>query len=176
VSVPAVSVVLPTDADVGVTLRCLQALSRLPDDPPFEVVVVVPEGDAPNRGLVEGLEGDVQVVLGEGFDPGAAVAAAPVLVALTASAVPADGWLADLVGALEGGAAAALPRSLTPEGVDLPEASWLALAVRTEAYTSVGGFAATRAHGRAEKLALLDGLRAAGHAVAESRAAILISG
>ena len=56
------------------------------------------------------------------------------LVALEPSALPADGWLSALVGALGDGAAAALPRSLTRDAVDLPEASWLALAVRAEAY------------------------------------------
>ena len=188
-SEPAVSVLLPTDADVAVTLRCLQALARLPEEPDFEVVVVVPEGDVANRGLLEGLEGDVRVVVddgatpqdagpGDAFDRAAAAAGAPVLVALSAGAVPADGWLADLLGALDGdggGAAAALPRSLTVEGVDLPEASWLALAVRSEAYNSIGGFGATRTLGRAEKATLLGALRAGGHAVAQARAAVLLA-
>jgi hypothetical protein len=183
---PAVSLLLPTDPDVTITLRGLRAVARLPEEPDFEVVVVVPAADAANRELVEGLEGDVQVVVeedaiegagpGDALDRAAARATAPVLVALTASAIPVDGWLADLLAALDGGAAAALPRSVTTEGVDLPEAAWLALAVRTDAYMSVGGFAATRAHGRAEKATLLDALRAGGHAVAQARAAILLAG
>jgi hypothetical protein len=184
-SAPAVSLLLPTDADVTVTLRCLRAIARLPEEPDFEVVVVVPAADAANRELVENLEGDVQVVVdedpgaspGDALDRAAARAAAPVLVALTASAIPADGWLADLLAALRDDAtAAALPRSLTAEAVDLPEAAWLALAVRAEAYQAVGGFGATRAHGRAEKLTLLDALRAGGRTVATARAAVLLAG
>ena len=62
-SAAAVTILLPTDPDVAVTLRALQALARLDEEPAFAVVVVVPELDAPNRGLVGGLEGDVRVVV-----------------------------------------------------------------------------------------------------------------
>src|SRR4051812_93582 len=183
-STPAVSLLLPTDPDVAVTLRSLRALARLPEEPDFEVVVVVPAADAANRELVQGLEGDVRVVVdedpdaspGDALDRAAAQATAPVLVALTASALPADDWLAELLAALDGGVAAALPRSLTAEAVDLPEAAWLALAVRAEAFQAVGGFAATRVLGRAEKASLLDALRAGGHAVATARSAVLLAG
>lgn len=176
---PGITILLPTDPAVAVTLRALQALARLPEEPAFEVVVAVPEGDVANRGLVGGLEGDVRVVLaepGDAFDRAAAEASGAVLVALSASALPADGWLETLVSALDDGAAAALPRSLTTGAVDLPEASWLALAVRADAYAAVGGFAATRAPGAAEKLTLLDALRAGGHAVAAAPAAVLLAG
>jgi hypothetical protein len=184
-SAPDVSILLPADPeDVAVTLRALQALARLDDEPSFEVVVVVWEADVAARRLVEGLEGDVQVLLepgqeppsqGDAFDRAAAAAQAPVLVALTPSALPADGWLGALFAALGDGAAAALPRSLTAGAVDLPEASWLALAVRADAYAAVGGFGVTRALGVAEKLTLLDALRAAGHAVAPAPAAVLLA-
>lgn len=183
-STATVSVLVPTDDDVAVTLRCLQAIARLPDEPAFEVVIVVPADAVANRDLVQGLEGDVQVVVdeapdgpGTAFDRAAAVATAPLVVALTASALPADGWLTDLIAPLaDAGVAAVLPRSLTAEALDLPEASWLALAVRRDAYLAVGGFSGTRAHAKAEKATLLDGLRDAGHTVATARAAVLLAG
>lgn len=172
-SARAVTILLPTDPDVAVTLRALQALARLGDEPSFEVVVAVPEDDAPNRSLLGGLEGDVRVVLAgdDAFDRAAEAASGDVLVALEPSALPADGWLSALVAAV-GSGDAALPRSLTRDAVDLPEASWLALAVRAESYNSVGGFAGTRVLGRAEKLTLLEALPA----VAQAPAAVLLAG
>lgn len=183
-SEPAVSILLPADADVAVTLRCLEALARLPDAPAFEVVIVVGADDHPTRGLVGGLEGDVRVVIdetgaesaGDAFDRAAAVATAGTLVLLSAHAVPADGWLGALLAPLAApGDVAVLPRSLTTGGIDLPEASWLALAVRAEPYLGVGGFAATRRLGRAEKGTLLDALRADGGTVAAAGAAVLLA-
>ncbi|MCW2986308.1 MAG: hypothetical protein JWR63_3878 [Conexibacter sp.] len=182
-SAPLVSLLLPAFDAPAVTLRCLEALARLPAEPPFELVVVVDALDADARSLVAGLEGSVRVLLeheptgaGDAFDTAAAAATAPVLVLLTAAAVPADGWLDDLLAALAApGDVAALPRSIAPDGADLPEASWLALAVAREVYAAVGGFAATRAAGRAEKATLVEALRGAG-AVADARSAVLLAG
>jgi hypothetical protein len=174
VSAPAVSILLPADPDVAVTLRALQALARLGEEPAFEVVIAVAEGDVPNGQLVGGLEGDVRVVIaerGEAFDRAADAAGGAILVALEPSALPADGWLGALVDAV-GSGDAALPRSLTRDAVDLPEASWLALAVRSESYRSVGGFAGTRQPNRAEKLTLLETLVA----VAAAPTAVLLAG
>jgi hypothetical protein len=158
------SILLPADDDARVTLRALQAIARLPEGRPFEVLIDVAGDDAETRMLVGGLEGNVRVLhnpsptgYGDAFDRLAAAASTPTLVLLTATAVPADGWSEALLAALDG-AAAALPRSLSAGGAELPEAHWLALAVRAEAYAAAGGFAGTRAAGRAEKASLLAAL------------------
>jgi thiamine pyrophosphate-dependent acetolactate synthase large subunit-like protein len=160
------SILLPAGDDVGVTLRALQAIARLPEGRPFEVLIDVAADDVETRMLVDGLEGDVRALYnpsptgyGDAFDRLAATATTATLVLLTATAVPADGWSEALLSALEeAGAPAVLPRSLSADGAELAEAHWLALAVRTEAYASVGGFAGTRAAGRAEKASLLAAL------------------
>jgi GT2 family glycosyltransferase len=181
---PHVSLILPVRDDVALTLRCLQAVARLPDEPSFEVIVVDDAAGEQTRALLAGLEGDVRVLhndeavgFGAACDQAAAVAAGAVLVLLDTDAVPADGWLDDLLAALEADAvvapSAALARSLDLGGAELPEALWLGLAVRTEAYVTAGGFAATRRPAEAEKASLLAGLREAG-AVAEARAAVLL--
>jgi hypothetical protein len=174
------SILLPAADEVAVTLRALQAIARLPEGRPFEVAIDVAADDGATRMLVEGLEGNVRALVnssptgfGDAFDRLAAAAGTDTLVLLTAAAVPADGWSGELLSALDG-ADAALPRSLSADGAELGEASWLALAVRTEAYRSVGGFAGTRTPGRAEKASLLDALRAGGHAVAAAPTAVLL--
>jgi len=177
------SILLPADDDPRVTLAALQAIARLPEGRPFEVLIDVAADDLDTRVLVDGLEGDVRALVnpsptgyGDAFDRLARTATTDTLVLLTAASVPADGWAGALLEALADarGAAAVLPRSLSPDGAELPEAHWLALAVRTEAYRSVGGFAGTREAGRAEKAALLDALRAAGHAVAAAPGAVVL--
>jgi GT2 family glycosyltransferase len=180
-----VSLILPVRDDAALTLRCLQAIARLPDDPPFEVVVVDDAADDATRALLSGLEGDVRVLrndepagFGAACDQAAATAAGDVLILLGADAVPVDGWLADLLAALEddrGGvrAAGALPRSVDLRGTELPEASWLGLAVHAHAYAAAGGFAGTRAPGRAEKATLVEALHSA-RGVTVARTAVLL--
>jgi GT2 family glycosyltransferase len=181
-----VSLILPVRDDVALTLRCLQAIARLPDEPSFEVIVVDDAADEQTRALLAGLEGDVRVLhndepvgFGSACDQAAAVAQGAVLVLLDTDAVPADGWLDDLLAPLQGDGprvpAAALARSLDLAGAELPEALWLGLAVRAEAYVAAGGFAATRRPAEGEKASLLHGLRDAGAgAVAPARAAVLL--
>ena len=174
------SILLPADDDVGTTLRALQAIARLPEGRPFEVLIDVAVDDLDTRALLDGLEGNVRTELsfsptgyGDAFDRLAAVATTGTLVLLSAAAVPADGWSEALLDALAAsGAAAVLPRSLSADGAELPTAHWLALAVRSAAYRSVGGFAGTRAAGRAEKATLVEALR--GHAVAAAPTAVLL--
>jgi GT2 family glycosyltransferase len=136
---PLFSILLPADDDVRTTLRALQAIARLPEGRPFEVLIDVPADDLDTRVLVDGLEGDVRALItpsptgyGAAFDRLAAAAHTDTLVLLSAAAVPADGWSEALLGALaEAGAGAALPRSLSADGAELPDAHWLALAVRS---------------------------------------------
>lgn len=180
---PKVSIVLPVD-DQHLTLRCLEAIAREPDDVPFEVVVVDDGSQDATPQLLASLDGDVRVLrndVSRGFaaaaDQGAAVASGEHLVVLQQDAVPCAGWLRALAGTLDGDdrPAAAIPRSARPDGQWHPDAHWLALGVRRSAFADVGGFAGTAKPARAEKASLVDALRERGHAVAECRDAVVLS-
>jgi glycosyltransferase involved in cell wall biosynthesis len=122
------------------------------------------------------LRNDEPVGFAAACDQGVAAASGEYVVLLHDDAVPCDGWLSALIGAFadDRGLGAALPRCVDLAGSFLPEPFWLALAVRRAAYDQVGGFAAAAVAGRADKLALLDALRAAGWSVALAPEAILL--
>jgi GT2 family glycosyltransferase len=181
---PKTSLVLPVRDEQHLTLRCLQAIAREPDDPPFEVIVVDDASQDGTPQLLAALDGDVRVLRNDaprGFaaaaDQGAAVATGEHLVVLQQQAVPCDGWLGALSGALDGDdrPAAAVPRSAGPDGQWISDAFWLALGVRRDAYAAVGGFAGTARPGRAEKASLLGALRERGETVAACRDAVFLS-
>ena len=176
-----VSIILPVRA-ASQALRALVALTHLGDDPPFEVVVVDDGCDAPARELLDGLAGDVRVVaaadplgFGPACDRGAAAATGEVLVLLDPIGVPVDGWLADLVDALEvAHAGAALPRTVDLRGATASEAHWAAVAIRRADYLGIGGFAGSARPGWAEKRALIASLVAAGIVVTKALAPVLL--
>jgi GT2 family glycosyltransferase len=180
---PEVSVVVVARNRAALTLRCLTALAKLPDEPSFEVVLVDDGSQDETPALLGAIEGDLVALRNDvpvGFaaacDQGVSAAAAADVVLLHDDAVPCDGWLAALAGALaaDAGLGAVLPRSLDLQGAFLPEPHWLALGVRRTAYERVGGFAGTGRPGRAEKATLLEALRSAGWSVAQERDAILL--
>jgi GT2 family glycosyltransferase len=180
---PVVSLVVVARDRATLTLRCLTALARLPDEPAFEVVLVDDGSRDETPAILQSIEGDVIALRNDepvGFaaacDQGVAAAGGEHVVLLHDDAVPCDGWLAGLVGALadDPGIGAARPRCVDLNGAFLPEAHWLALAVRRAVYQQVGGFAATAVAGRPQKLALLDAVRDAGWGVTVAPEAILL--
>lgn len=108
-----VTIVVPLSGGADRTLACLQALSSLPAEPPFEVVVV--DDAAPDLApILAMLEGDVVIErlprrsgLAAAAAAGAARATGDVVVLLRDAACPEPGWLAPLVGALDDSAVAA---------------------------------------------------------------------
>jgi glycosyltransferase involved in cell wall biosynthesis len=180
---PAVSVVVVARDRATLTLRCLTSLARLPDDPPFEVVLVDDGSQDETAAILDAIEGDLVTLRNAepvGFaaacDQAVAAASGEQVVLLHDDAVPCDGWLAALTAPLasEAGVGAVQPRSIDLAGVFLAEPHWLALAVRRAAYEQVGGFAGTAQTGRAEKSTLLDALRGQGWSVVQARDAILL--
>ena len=180
---PDVSVVVVARDRATLTLRCLTSLARLPDDPSFEVVLVDDGSQDETSAILDAIEGDLVTLRNAepvGFaaacDQAVAAASGGHVVLLHDDAVPCDGWLAALTDPLvtEPGVGAVQPRSIDLAGAFLPEPHWLALAVRRSAYEQVGGFAGTAQPGRAEKVTLIDGLRAEGWSIAQARDAILL--
>jgi hypothetical protein len=180
---PRASIVLVVRDRMESTLRSLQALAELGDEPAFELVVVDNGSTDATPQLLAGLEGDVRVLrnatpvaFGAACDQAASVAAGDQLVFLDADAVPVAGWLTALSAALdaENAPAAALPQSVRPNGVLQPPSQWLALAVGRSAFEAVGGFAGTAKPGRSEKSSLLDAVAGADGANAARPAAVLL--
>ncbi len=183
-SPPKVSIVLVVCDRLAHTVRSLQALAQLDDEPAFEVVIVDDGSTDATPQLLGGLEGDVRVLrnaapvgFGAACDQAVAVAAGEQLVFLDADAVPVAGWLAALSAALdrEDSPAVALPQSVRPDGGLHPPSQWLALAVCRSAFTAVDGFAGTARPGRSEKRSLLDALAGADGARAARPPAVLLA-
>jgi SAM-dependent methyltransferase len=179
---PKASVVLIARDRMAHTLRSLQALAQLGDEPAFEVVVVDDGSTDATPQLLDGLEGDVRVLhnaspagFGAACDQAATVAAGEQLVFLDADALPVTGWLEALSAALDAGATVALPQSVRPDGGRPPASQWLALAVRRPAFDAVGGFAGTAQPGRPEKISLLDALAGTDGASAARTPAVLLA-
>jgi SAM-dependent methyltransferase len=180
---PRASVVLVVCDRMESTLRSLQALAELGDEPAFEVVVVDNGSTDTTPQLLAGLQGDVCVLrnatpagFGAACDQAAAVATGDQLVFLDVDAAPVAGWLKALSAALdaEGAPAAALPQSVRRNGVLQPPSQWLALAVRRSAFETVGGFAGTAKPGRSEKSSLLDAVAGPDGTDAARPAAVLL--
>ncbi len=180
---PTVSIVVAARDRAAFTLRCLTALAKLPDEPSFEVVLVDDGSRDETPALLGAIEGDLVALRNDepaGFaaacDQAVAASSGDCLVLLHDDAVPCEGWLEALAGALaaDPGLGAVLPRSIDLEGIFLPEPHWLALGVRRAAYDRVGGFAGTARAGRAEKATLLEAVGSAGWGVAQERDAILL--
>lgn len=180
-STPPVSLLLVAHDDPAPLLALLTAVSRLGDDPPFEVVVADDGGDEAVQGLLAALEGDVRVVRSErreGFGPAcdraAAAAQGDVLVALDAGVTPVDGWLAPLVAEVRDGGGAAYPRAIRADGTCADPRWWSCLAVGRQRWEAVGGFAGTARPARSEKASLLDALAHAGPVVETAGSQLLV--
>jgi glycosyltransferase involved in cell wall biosynthesis len=180
---PAVSIVVVARDRAALTLRCLTALAKLPNEPSFEVVLVDDGSRDETPALLGAVEGDLVTLRNDtptGFarscDRAVAASSGECLVLLHDDAVPCDGWLEALTATLASDPelGAVLPRSIDLEGAFMPDPHWLALAVRRAAYERVAGFAGTARAGRAEKATLLEALGEHGRAVAQARDAILL--
>jgi glycosyltransferase involved in cell wall biosynthesis len=180
---PNVSVVVVARDRAALTLRCLTALARLPDEPTFEVVLVDDGSTDETPAILDAIEGDLVAVrndepagLATAWDQGVAASSGEHVVLLHDDAVPCEGWLTALVDPFtaNGDVGAARPRCIDLAGALLPEPHWLALAVRRAAYDLVGGFAGTEAPGKAQKLELLEALRRAGWDVTLAPESILL--
>jgi GT2 family glycosyltransferase len=144
------TIVLPLDGAPEQALRCLAALSRLPEEPLHEVVIV----DDASVGLEEllaRLDGDVAIARTParlGFAGAAAVGAeratGDVVVFVMGAAEVEAGWLAPLVGALDDPACAAAA-SATAGAPDLPAVAAHAIAVRRTDLEGIGGVPAAPA-------------------------------
>jgi len=180
---PTLSVILVVRNAAELTLRCLNTLTRVPDEVAFDVVVVDDGSTDATAGLFAGIEGDFQAIQNPepvGFaaaaDEAAGRALGDLLVFLREDVVGVDGWLGALRDrfASDARAGAVLPLLANTDGADLGEALAGCVAVRRDAFESVGGFAGSAAPARAEKAALLDALRAGGWDVAREPAAVAL--
>jgi GT2 family glycosyltransferase len=177
------SIVLAVRSEAAMTLRCLMALARLPEDGAFEAVVVDNASTDETSGILAAVDGDFRAIRNEvdrGYaaacDQAAAVAAGEHLILLREDAVPVDGWFQLLLAALDRdpSAGAAVPRAVDATGRVLDH-EWVALAVRRDVFAAVGGFAGTARPGRAEKTTLVAGIEAAGHPVVAVPEAVVLA-
>jgi GT2 family glycosyltransferase len=182
-SAPSISLILRVRDGAQLTLRCLRKITQAPPAAPFELIVVDDGSTDRTWEILAALEGEVRVLSNRdpvGFaracDQAVNVARGEHVVLLQQDAIPCPGFVDELVAVLAADPSygAALPRSVDLEGTFLPEAHWLALAVRRSAYGAVGGFAGTARPGRAEKASLLDALRTRGLAVPLVASALLL--
>jgi GT2 family glycosyltransferase len=138
------TIVLALDGAPEQALRCLASLSRLPEEPAHEIVIV----DDASVGLDEllaRLEGDVEIVRSPvrlGFAGAAALGAeratGEVVVLLKGAPEVEPGWLAPLVEALSDPACAAAV-SAVHGAPDLPAVASLAIAARPTDLEGIGG-------------------------------------
>jgi GT2 family glycosyltransferase len=180
---PTLSVILVVRDAADLTLRCLNTLTRVADDIAFDVVVVDDGSSDGTAALFAGVEGDFLANLNAepaGFaaaaDEAAGRAHGEVLVFLREDVVGVDGWLAALRDrfAKDANVGAVLPLLANTDGADLGEALPGCLAVRRDAFESLGGFTGSAAPAKAEKATLLDALRAGGWEVAREPAAVAL--
>jgi GT2 family glycosyltransferase len=180
---PTLSVILVVRDAADLTLRCLNTLTRVPDDVAFDVVVVDNGSTDGTAALFTGVEGDFQAILNAdptGFAAAADAAAdrarGDVLVFLREDVVGVDGWLAALRDrfAADARAGAVVPLLANTDGADLGEALPGCIAVRRAAFESVGGFCGAAAPAVAEKASLLDALRGRGWTVVREPAAVAL--
>jgi GT2 family glycosyltransferase len=144
------TIVVPLDGAPEQALRCLAALSRLPEEPVHEAVIV----DDASVGLDEllaRLDGDVAIARAPvrlGFAGAAALgaqrASGEILVFLRDAAEVEPGWLAPLVEALADPARAAAA-SAVHGAPDLPAVAAHAIAVRRTDLEGIGGVPAAPA-------------------------------
>ena len=144
------TIVVPLDGAPEQALRCLAALSRLPEEPAHEVVIV----DDASVGLDElltRLDGDVAIARAPvrlGYAGAAALgaqrASGEILVFLRDAAEVEPGWLAPLVEALADPARAAAA-SAVHGAPDLPAVAAHAIAVRRTDLEGIGGVPAAPA-------------------------------
>ena len=147
---PKATIVVPLDGAPEQAMRCLAALSRLPDAPEHEVVIV-DDASIGLEALLACLDGDVAIVRTParlGFAGAAAIGAGRArgeLVVLLRGAVEVEpDWLAPLVAALADPACAAAA-SATHGAPDLPAVAAHAIAVRRTDLEGIGGVPAAPA-------------------------------
>jgi GT2 family glycosyltransferase len=138
-----VSIIVPLSGGAAQALRCFEGIAAQPDDPSHEIIVV-DDASGDLKPLLARLEGDVAVVRNDrrlGFAlaalRGAERAGGEILVFLRDAAVPALGWLAPLVAALDD-RGVGLAASATHDGApDNPVTAW-SFAVRAAHLRAVG--------------------------------------
>ena len=144
------TIVLPLDGAPEQALRCLASLSRLPEEPAHEVVIV-DDASVGLEQLLARLDGDVAIArtpVRAGFAAAAALGAqratGEVLVFLRGAPEVEPDWLAPLVRALDDSACAAAV-SAVHGAPDLPAVAAHAIAVRRTDLEGIGGVPAAPA-------------------------------
>jgi GT2 family glycosyltransferase len=147
---PRATIVLPLDGAPEQALRCLAALSRLPEAPAHEVVIV-DDASVGLDDLLARLDGDVAIARAPtrlGFAGAAALgaqrASGEIVVFLRGAAEVEPGWLAPLVDALADPACAAAV-SAVHGAPDLPAVAAHAIALRRTDLEGIGGVPAAPA-------------------------------
>ncbi|MBH0206595.1 MAG: glycosyltransferase [Nitrospira sp.] len=102
------SIVMPVCNNVESTRQCLTALSEIPQDIEYEVIVVDNHSTDGTPEFLASLGGDVQIIrnrenlgLAKACNQGAQAARGTYLVFLSNEIIPQDGWLRALVGEVE---------------------------------------------------------------------------
>lgn len=182
-SATRVSIILVANGQPGLLLRSLISLTRLPDELGFEVVVVENARCAQTERLLTLVAGDLRrmcfeppVARAVACDAAAATAAGNVVCFLREDAVPVDGWLAPLLGALKGDPClgAVMARASDPLGRVLEEPQWGAIAIRKAAFDEVRGFGGSSQPCRWEGVTLLEAIRARGWAIASEPSSVVL--
>jgi GT2 family glycosyltransferase len=147
---PKATIVLPLDGAPEQALRCLAALSRLPEEPAHDVVIV-DDASVGLEDLLARLDGDVAIARAParlGFAGAAALGAqratGEILVFVRGAAEVEPAWLAPLVEALDDPARAAAV-SAVHGAPDLPAVAAHAIAVRRTDLEGIGGVPAAPA-------------------------------
>ncbi len=180
-----VSVIIVDHDDSPLLLNCLVALSHVPDELGFEVVVVDNGSQETTAKLLESVEGDLQTIRydrpttrSRALDEAARRAKGDYLCFLREDSHPVDGWLEALVAVLDRDPkiGAVSTRTTDADGRKRVDSLWSVLTVRREAYDDAGGFAACAQPGRWYGFTFLHAIATRGWKVQSDADAVVLVG